>query len=415
MARAGSAKIRYDSRRARLRTGESQRPNGTYMYRWTTESGERRSVYAATLDDLRKQEEQLIVDRHDGLKETASDATINDVFKLWSEMKRGIKDSTMKNYMYMYRTFVADTFGKYRIVKVKKSDVKKFYNTLIDGKRMKMTTLENVHNVLRQVFQVAVDDDFVRSNPCEHLLKEFKASHNFEHQKRKALTRPQQELFFDFLLSTPKYRHWYPIFFVMANTGMRVGELTGLRWVDVDFDEGMISVNHTLTYYNHMDSRGCYYTINTPKTSAGVRMIPMTMAVIEALLMEKQFQEEIQISCVDTIDGYEGFLFTTNAGHVQRQDNLNAALKRIIRDCNDAVLEKHDISSNPVLLPNFSCHNLRHTFATRLCESGINLKVIQDVLGHADVQTTMNIYVDVTSELKKQQMVVFEQFIGATE
>ena len=94
--------------------------------------------------------------------------------------------------------------------------------------------------------------------------------------------------------------------------------------------------------------------------------------------------------------------------------NLNAAIKRIVRDCNDAVLEEQDIDSNPVLLPNFSCHNLRHTFATRLCESGINLKVIQDVLGHADIQTTMNIYVDVTSDMKKQQMAVFEQFIGVS-
>ncbi len=94
--------------------------------------------------------------------------------------------------------------------------------------------------------------------------------------------------------------------------------------------------------------------------------------------------------------------------------NLNAAIKRIVRDCSDAVLEEQDIDSNPVLLPNFSCHNLRHTFATRLCESGINLKVIQDVLGHADIQTTMNIYVDVTSDMKKQQMAVFEQFIGVS-
>lgn len=414
MARNAIAKIRYDNKRARLKRGESQRPNGTYMFRWTTKNGERRSIYAPTLDELRKQEEQIVVDRHDGLKETAADATINDLYKLWVELKRGIKDSTMKNYMYMYRTFVAGTFGKNRIVQIKKSDVKKFYNSLIDGKRMRVSTLENIHNVLRQIFQIAVDDSYIRSNPCENLLKEFKASRNFEHEKKYALTRPQQELFFDYLLKTPVYRHWYPIFFIMANTGMRVGEISGLRWSDVNFEDGMISVNHTLTYYNHMDDKGCYYTINTPKTSAGMRMIPMTEAVREAFLMEKRFQEEIEMSCTDIIDGYEGFVFITNGGHVQRQDNLNAAIERIVRDCNDAVLEEQDIDSNPVLLLNFSCHNLRHTFATRLCESGINLKVIQDVLGHADIQTTMNIYVDVTSDMKKQQMAVFEQFISAS-
>lgn len=86
-----------------------------------------------------------------------------------------------------------------------------------------------------------------------------------------------------------------------------------------------------------------------------------------------------------------------------------------IRDCNDEILEKVGIESDPILLPDFSCHNLRHTFATRLCESGINLKVIQDVLGHADVKTTMNIYVDVTKEMKKKEIASFGSFMANAE
>ena len=68
--------------------------------------------------------------------------------------------------------------------------------------------------------------------------------------------------------------------------------------------------------------------------------------------------------------------------------------------------------NNPVLLPNFSCHILRHTFATRLCEAGVNLKVIQDILGHVDVSTTMNIYVDAMKELKKKEMSAFSSRTG---
>lgn len=414
MARTAQTGVRFDNKRARLKSGESQRPNGTYMFRWTTEDGERKSIYASTLSELRSKEEQIVVDRHDGIKETAKDYTINDVYELWVQLKRGIKDSTMKNYMYMYRTFVQPGFGKNRISMVKKSDVKKFYNSLVDGKRMKVSTLENIHNVLRQVFQIAVDDNFIRVNPCHNMLREFKASHSYTREKRYALTEEQQKLFLDYLYNTPRYRHWYPVFFVMAHTGMRVGEITGLRWDDVDFKEGMISVNHTLTYYNHMDKKGCYYTINTPKTAAGVRQIPMTEAVRQAFLMEKKYQEEIELTSLDTIDGYEHFIFITHEGHVQRQDNLNAAIKRIIRDCNEDIIGEQGLDNDPVLLPNFSCHNLRHTFATRLCESGINIKVIQDVLGHADVQTTMNIYVDVTKDLKKQQMAAYEQFMAAS-
>lgn len=102
---------------------------------------------------------------------------------------------------------------------------------------------------------------------------------------------------------------------------------------------------------------------------------------------------------------------STETDRVQHQGTLNKALRRIIRDCNDEVLEKYGIDSDPVLLPQFSCHILRHTFATRLCESGVNIKVIQDVLGHADIQTTMNIYIDVTKDLKKKEIAAFGLYI----
>ena len=107
----------------------------------------------------------------------------------------------------------------------------------------------------------------------------------------------------------------------------------------------------------------------------------------------------------------DNFIFINRDGQVQHQGTLNKALRRIIRDCNEEVLEKYGIESDPVLLPHFSCHILRHTFATRLCESGVNIKVIQDVLGHADIETTMNIYIDVTKELKKKEIAAFGSYI----
>lgn len=128
--------------------------------------------------------------------------------------------------------------------------------------------------------------------------------------------------------------------------------------------------------------------------------------------LPRQRRNVIWLKCLKKTG--EHFIFITHEGHVQRQDNLNAAIKRIIRDCNEDIIGEQGLDNDPVLLPNFSCHNLRHTFATRLCESGINIKVIQDVLGHADVQTTMNIYVDVTKDLKKQQMAAYEQFMAAS-
>lgn len=414
MAKKKQVNVRYDSSRARLRTGESQRPNGTYAYRWTTPDGKRHAIYAPTLEKLREQEDLIIVDKHDGIRSDKKNLTVNDMFELWCQIKRGIKDSTFKNYIYMYELFVKPTFGKSRITLVKKSDVRKFYNGLADGKILKIATIDNVHNVLHQIFQVAVDDDIIRTNPTDNMLKELKMSHGFEREKKNALTIEQQKLFFDYLLNSPRDRHWYPVFYIMANTGMRVGEITGLRWCDVDLDEGLININHTLVYYNHRDEKGCYFSINTPKTKSGVREIPMTEGVKQAFLMEREYQEEAEIKSVGRVDGYDDFIFVNRYGDVQNQGNLNKAIRRIMRDCNDKVLEKCGADSNPVLLPHFSCHILRHTFATRLCESGINLKVIQSVLGHADVSTTMNIYVDVTNALKKKEIAAFGDYLAGS-
>lgn len=384
--------VRFDSNRTRLKTGETQRPNGTYAYRWSTPDGKRHSIYAPTLEKLREQEEQIIVDKHDGIRSDVKSITVNEMFDLWCQLKRGIKDSTFKNYIYMYDLFVKPSFGKNRLVQVKKSDVRKFYNSLADGKVLKIATIDNVHNVLHQVFQVAVDDGMIRQNPTDNMLKELKLSHGFEREKKEALTVAQQKLFFDYMLSHPKDTHWYPVFYVMANTGMRVGEITGLRWSDIDLKKGIIRVNHTLVYYNHRDEKGCYFSINTPKTKAGEREIPMTEGVKQAFLMEREFQSQAEISSKSRVDGYDDFIFVNRYGDVQNQGNLNKALRRMMRDCNDEILEKYGADSDPVLLPQFSCHILRHTFATRLCESGANLKFIQSILGHADVSTTMNIY-----------------------
>ena len=92
---------RKDKSRIVLRTGEGQRPNGTYEYRWTERGGTRRRVYAKTLEELREKEKQIQKDKCDGIKAEARYLTVNDVFDTWRQLKRGLKDSTFQNYQYM--------------------------------------------------------------------------------------------------------------------------------------------------------------------------------------------------------------------------------------------------------------------------------------------------------------------------
>lgn len=169
--------VRFDSNRTRLKTGETQRPNGTYAYRWSTPDGKRHSIYAPTLEKLREQEEQIIVDKHDGIRSDVKSITVNEMFDLWCQLKRGIKDSTFKNYIYMYELFVKPSFGKNRLVQVKKSDVRKFYNSLADGKVLKIATIDNVHG--RQALKLAPQASnvqYVRERGCFEVITTLRVS-----------------------------------------------------------------------------------------------------------------------------------------------------------------------------------------------------------------------------------------------
>ncbi|EXM40472.1 integrase [Ruminococcus albus SY3] len=405
------AKRRRDSKGRVLKKGEQELANGTYRYDYTLKNGKRCFKYAKTLEALRQKEDEIVSSHAYGLRPDADSVLLNNVADMWFALKNGLKDNTRQNYRYMYDYFVRDDLGKYKIKGIKHSDVLSYYNLLLDERGLKQNTIDNIHTVLHQVLDLAVQDGYLRANPSTNALRHIKQARNTENEKKRALTREEQDIFLNYLSRNGKYHHWYPIFYIMLNTGMRVGEITGLRWEDVDLDEGFISVNHMLVYYNHKEN-GCYFNIHTPKTKAGERTIPILNGVKEAFIQEEHYQREAEIECTVTIDGYTNFVFVNRFGNVHNQGTLNKAIRRITRDCNEEIIAKSKGKENATLLPRFSCHSLRHTFATRLCESGVNIKVIQDVLGHADFNTTMNVYAEATKDLKQREFKEFDRYLN---
>ncbi len=402
---------RKDNKNRVLKEGEYQRASGTYEFKWRDNRGGRHSISAVTLEELREKELNVLRDVLDGVSADTNNLTVNDLYYSWIQLKRGLKDNTFSNYKYMYTQFVEPDFGKNKLVDLKRSDVRGFYNYLADERHVKVNTIDNVHTVLHQVLELGVEDDYLRYNPSDNALKELKKAHNFEIDKRRALTIPEQELFESFLRKNGQYHRWYSIFVIMLWTGMRVGEITGLRWCDIDLEEEIISVNHTLVYYCTRTEKGQVFAINTPKTKAGERIIPMIPKVKEAFLMEKKYQQECGLKSEAVVDGYRDFIFINRFGNVQHQGTLNKAIRRIIRDCNYEVLDKND-SNDAVILPKFSNHSLRHTFTTRMCEAGVNIKAMQEILGHADAETTMDIYAEATKDLKKSELINFTEYFN---
>jgi integrase len=199
---------------------------------------------------------------------------------------------------------------------------------------------------------------------------------------------------------------WKPVITILLGTGMRIGECLGLRWEDLDFDARTIDVNHNLVYRRIEDgkSKGMIKHINTPKTAAGNRKIPMLQDVYDAFLEEYQFQR-ITGFCEEEIEGYSGFVFSSAVRTVTIPEDVNRAIQRITDSYNvqETKLAREE-KREPLLIPHFSAHHLRHTFCTRFCENETNLKVIQSIMGHADISTTMDIYAEATEE-KKQEII----------
>ena len=349
---------RKDHKGRVLKSGESYRKSdGLYMYRWTAKNGKRHTVYDATLEGLREKEEKIQHDLVEGIRIPERNLTVNDLFEQWRKNKVGLKEHTTSNYDYMYKKFVRDEIGTMKLKDVRKSDIRNFYNDLIGNGKMAVDTLAIIQNVLHQVFAMAVDDEYIRVNPTDGVLTAVKNAYRYEMPKRHALTLPQQQAFLSFIKNTPKYAHWLPLFTFMLGTGCRISETVGMCWSDIDFENGLITVQHNLVYHDH-EVGGFYFTVSTPKTAAGKRLIPLLPEVQKALEQELAYQQELEVECAVDIDGISDFVFLTPSGKPQSHQTINRVIKGIYSAYNLAETELAEKEKRkPQLLPHFSCHN----------------------------------------------------------
>ena len=401
-------KSRKDNKGRVLWKGETQRKcDGKYVYTYIDPEGRRRSIYAKDIMALREREKQLIKDQLDGLDTYVSGmATINYVFDRYISTKSELRETTKQNYKYMYDHFVRDGFGKRKIASVKYSDVIQFYQHLLQDEKIQVNTLDNIHTILHPTFRLAVRDNIIRNNPSDGVMAQIKKSSGKNKGIRHALTLEQQRAFLEYVGSKPEYCRWESLFKFLMGTGCRIGEAIGIRWEDVDFEQKMIDINHSLVYYSR-EYKGhpiCSFAVSKPKTDAGIRKIPMIDAVYESLQKELERQQENGFNTT-IIDGMTGFIFTNRFGNVHNPQAINRVIKRIYESYNvEEVVKAAKEHREPVLIPHFSCHHLRHTFCSRFCEHETNLKVIQSIMGHANIETTMDIYAEVSRETQQEAM-----------
>ncbi len=411
---------RKDSKGRILRDNEFVRKDGRYVFQYYDLKGERKAVYSWRLvetdpvpkgktycDSLREMEKAITKDQLDGI-EVKSKLTLNDRWDAYISDKPELKQSTRTNYKYMYDKYIRDEFGKLSIKSITYSDCKRFFNKLLHEKGFKPRSVEIINTLLHPVFRIAVRDNLIRTNPTDGIVAELKKSNDWVVEKRHALTEEQQKSFVNFVRNHKVYSHWDPLITCLLGTGCRIGEMLGLRWEDVFWNDGYISINHSLIY-RLQDDGTVKFRVTTTKTKNSNREIPMFDSVQRALKSEYKRQSE-EGFCLDEIEGYSGFIWMNREGHVLCPHNLNRALERMIRDYNE--VEKENAKKEhrkPELLPHFSAHHLRHTFCTRICENETDLKLIQEIMGHADITTTMDVYNESNRERKKERFAKLEK------
>ena len=266
---------RKDSKGRVLRKGETVRSNGMYQYAYTDVYGKRQYIYAKDLVVLRQKEEEITKDQWDGIdSRTAKNQTLNDLFDKYMATRKDLSPRTYAGYLYQYNAYVRPTFGRRKIKDIKYSDVLYFYKNLMEERNLSYGTIEHLQRELHPAFEMAVRDCIIRNNPTSKVLGQFKRQTGAKSGVRKALTPEQEITFLNFLKNHPVYGHWRPIFLFLLGTGLRVGELSALRWCDIDLEDGSVDVNHALVYFagklNPTDKR---LYISTTKTDAGIRTI----------------------------------------------------------------------------------------------------------------------------------------------
>lgn len=396
---------RKDKKGRVLHTGESQRSDGRYCYRYTDLGGNRKTIYSWKLvatdkpqegKSLRELEKEVSIAANHGIfLSEAKRYSVDDAFTRFLDVRRDLKLNTRVCYKNLYEKHIQPILGFKSISNVKRTDISRLYSGLVADGNLKGSSLEKLHSILYQVFDICVEDKLLLENPAAYGLKKLRKTIDMSSEKRHALTETQQEKFVEFIRSTPKYEPYSDIFTVLLGTGVRIGELLGLCDTDCDFRKDRIIIDHSLSY--KPDEEGKYsYRIGRTKTTTGNRIVPMLPEVKLAL------QNRCKNLSNFSIDGYTGFIFTNGSGKPYTPAFIYDRIQIAVREFNQqelvqAVREDRD----PELLPKISAHNLRHTFCTRLCENVQDVKVIQEVMGHKNSRTTFDTYNETTESRKR--------------
>lgn len=281
-----------------------------------------------------------------------------------------LKESTAYTYRGQYNNHIAPILGNVKVKDINTPRLTQFVQSL----KLNPETVRKVYIVIQSIFRRGVEQGFVRESPCHNVI----LPKNRRKKKTSSLDEEQIKRFMEILDTKLWDEDFKRIIKVLLYTGMRSGECLGLMWEDIDFDEMTITINHNLT------DIGGKHTLGSPKTESSRRTIGMSEPLANIFRVQKKYIEDIS-SAIGSSFAHPEMVFTSALGNYRDRQSVYHSLKRFTKGTE---------------FESLTLHQLRHCNATMLLNSGVDIKIVSEHLGHCDIGVTANIYADVLKSTK---------------
>ena len=369
-----------------LGKGITQRKSdGLYQGRFVNRFGKTQTIYASNLNELRKKMREEQYEDAKALNVVTKDVTLDEWYEIWmNTCKKNCRNSTKESYATHYKR-IQKELGWRKLTSLNLIIMQNALNGLVSDNARK-----NTKKILVDMLEKAIDSDLLTKNVAKQLNTVISKE---DKRERRVLTVSETELF----LVEAQSSYYYNLFVLALETGMRIGELCGLQWQDIDFEKKVLYVRHTLCYFR---KDGKYiFEMRDAKTKNGRRTIPLTAKALETLRRQRIQKQKILFKGIETEEQYRDLVFVTKNNRPTQQFIVQEAICAVVnRICK--VHPDYEL---------FSPHCLRHTFATRAIENGMQPKTLQKILGHGSLQMTMDLYCHVTEDTLFTEMMKMEK------